>query len=205
MPGTRNDSKFWISPSACVTFAMMLLLLPIRWILAAAVAAMFHEFCHIAAVLLCGGNFYGLRVGSNGAILTAEEMSSGRTLLCTIAGPLGSLFLLLFVRWFPRIAFCGAVQGMYNLLPIYPLDGGRAIRCFLQMWFPQYVDNLFMIIQKFSLLTIGLLAIYVSIFRRLGMIPLVFFLALWLRSKKDLANAMGSGYNIGDIDKGVRL
>ena len=205
MPGTRNDRKLLISPSACITFAMMFLLLPIRWILAAAVAAMFHEFYHIAAVLLCGGNFHGLRIGSNGAILAAEEMSSRRTLLCTIAGPLGSLFLLLFLRWSPRIAFCGAVQGMYNLLPIYPLDGGRAIRCALQMWFPKYADNLFMIIQKFSLFTIGLLAIYLSMFRHLGMMPVVFFIVLWLRSKKDLANAMGSGYNIGYIDKGVRL
>lgn len=112
---------------------MLFLLLPLRWILCAAIAAAFHEACHILAVSLCGGKVQKLDVGDRGAVILADGMSAGKTLICVLAGPIGSLLLMLFVRWIPRIALCALAQGIYNLLPIYPLDGGRAIRCVQDM------------------------------------------------------------------------
>lgn len=60
-------------------------------------------------------------------------MSPGRELLCVLAGPAVSFSLLALARFFPRIAICGLVQGIYNLLPIYPLDGGKALRCMVSL------------------------------------------------------------------------
>ena len=122
-----------ISPSACVLAAFMLLLLPIKWIFAALVAAAFHEGCHILAVWLCGGNIATLSIGDRGAVLQAGSLSAGKSIICSLAGPLGSLFLLLFLRFIPRIALCALVQGIYNLLPIYPLDGGRVLQTLMDM------------------------------------------------------------------------
>ncbi len=121
--------KISVSPWVCVYAALTILLLPLKWILAAFIAAVFHEFCHILAVHLCGGRLRGFRIGGRGAVLHCDGMTTGRTLVCVLAGPLGSLLLVTLFRWIPRIAICALFQVAYNLLPIYPLDGGRAVRC----------------------------------------------------------------------------
>lgn len=121
--------KLTVSPSACIIAALTVLILPLRWVICAFLAAAFHELCHLWAVKLCGGKIESFSVGNRGAVLYADNMTARKALLCTLAGPIGSLCLVLFARWIPRIAICALIQGLYNLLPIYPLDGGRAIRC----------------------------------------------------------------------------
>ena len=123
--------KLSVSPFACVLAAMCVLMLPLRWLVAAFLAAAFHELCHILAVILCGGRVQSLKIGGRGAVISAGRMSTAKNIYCILSGPMGSLLLLLFAPWIPRIAICGLFQGLFNLLPIYPLDGGRALRCIL--------------------------------------------------------------------------
>lgn len=124
------------APSACVLAALLLLTLPLRWLLAAVFAAGVHEMCHVLALRLCGGRIFRIRIGPAGAALETDSLSFPREMLCALAGPAGSFLLLFLGKRFPEAAVCGAVQGIYNLLPIYPLDGGRALRCFLGMVLP---------------------------------------------------------------------
>lgn len=123
-------------PSACILAAFLLLTLPLRWLMAAVFAAGVHEICHVLAVRLCGGRIFRIQIGPAGAALETDSLSFPREMLCALAGPAGSLLLLFLGKWFPEAAICGAVQGIYNLLPVYPLDGGRALRCFLGMVLP---------------------------------------------------------------------
>ena len=118
-----------LSPAGCLAGALMVLTLPLRLLAAAVLAAAVHESFHILALMFCGNGVRNVRIGFGGAVIETEPLSPFRELVCAAAGPLGSFLCLLLVRAFPLVALCGLFQGTYNLLPIYPLDGGRIVRC----------------------------------------------------------------------------
>lgn len=114
--------------------ALLLLTLPLRWVLACFLAAMVHELGHALAVLLCGGRITGVMLSFRGARMDAAPLPVGAELVCVLAGPAVSLTLGLLLPWFPRLALCGFVQGVYNLLPLGRLDGARAVACLHSLW-----------------------------------------------------------------------
>ena len=125
-----------ISAVSWILGALLILVVPLNWLLAAATAAVFHELSHSAAILLLGGKIHGLKILPDGIRMEISPMTAWQEILCSLAGPLGSLLLVLLGQHTPRIALCALVQGCYNLLPVYPLDGGRALRCLLEWFLP---------------------------------------------------------------------
>ncbi len=138
------SNRIRVSPGFCFALATLLLLVPFPWLTAMVIAAVFHEICHYVAIRHCGGDTNSFRLYAFGARLSLPPMSRGRELLCTLAGPAGSLLLCAGIRWFPRVAICAACHLMYNLLPIYPMDGGRALQCVLSVLLPPPVVRLTM-------------------------------------------------------------
>ena len=120
-----------ISWQVCLLWALMLLVLPLQWLFAAVFSAAMHECGHLLALYLTGERVDSLRIGFFGAEIRTGPLPPDREMICAAAGPAVSLILWLFHPVFPRMALCGLVQGLYNLLPVYPLDGGRMIRCIL--------------------------------------------------------------------------
>lgn len=94
-----------------------------------------HECGHLAALALFRVPVLGLRLGAMGAVIHApgaKRLSYGRELAVTLAGPAvnllaAPLFAALGGEWWYLFAGAHVVLGSYNLLPIPPLDGARAL------------------------------------------------------------------------------
>lgn len=152
--------EFDIRPGACIGAAVLLLLLPLRWVLAAALAAAVHELWHYFAIRLCGGRIYRIRIGAGKAVMETEPLQRSREMICAAAGPLGSFSLLLFARFIPVTAICGLIHGLFNLLPIFPMDGGRIMRCILKIAFPRNAEKVIHYTQRGMLVLILCACIY---------------------------------------------
>ena len=196
--GYRNNWNIQISGAILLSCALMLLVLPIQWVAAVLIAAFWHELCHILAVRLCGGRIYHVNIGDGGTIMESRAMTPGREVICVLAGPLGSLLLLTFVTWFPRTALCGCFQGLYNLIPVYPLDGGRALQTVVFAFLPQErAESLCTGIAYAVTALIIELAIAGTFVMDLGAFPLLLagFLLFRMKREKLLANFRNRGYN----------
>lgn len=108
--------------------ALMLLLFPVRFLVGVLLAALIHELGHLLALKIAGGRVLSIRLRSFGAKIEAAPMSPGRTALCALAGPAAGALTIFAWKTFPELALAGLVQTVFNLLPVYPLDGGRALR-----------------------------------------------------------------------------
>ena len=108
--------------------ALMLLLFPLRFLVGVLLAALIHELGHLLALKIAGGRVLSIRLRSFGARIEATPMSPGRAALCALAGPAAGALTIFAYKFFPELALAGLVQTVFNLLPVYPLDGGRAMR-----------------------------------------------------------------------------
>lgn len=121
--------KLHLTGRACFVLAFWLLAVPFPWVAAAAAAAAVHELGHLTAVWMFGGSVTELEFDAFGAKMVTSPMEAKEELVCALAGPLFGALVCLFWRWIPRTAICAAMQTMFNLLPVWPLDGGRALLC----------------------------------------------------------------------------
>ena len=123
-----------IDSGGYIFLAVLLLTVPLRWILAAFGAALFHELGHYLALRLLGASCGRLRLGVLGAVLESDggRLSYGRELVCVLAGPGANLLCALLLTAAGRGAWevmtgANLVLCGFNLLPLRPLDGGRAL------------------------------------------------------------------------------
>ena len=171
------QAKVNIKPTTYIYVVLLLLLVPLKWLLAWVLAAGFHELCHWLAVKLCGGEIYSITIGVSGAKMECGPLSDKKRLFAVLSGPIGGFLLLFFGRWIPRTALCSWLLSLYNLLPLLPLDGGRALEILLGAK-AIYVQRLFLV-----MLSVG--AVYVSVVLRFGPLPLAIIAFLWLKNRNN--------------------
>ena len=100
-------------------------------------AAALHEAGHLAMLLWLRQPVHSLCLGLQGAVLRTGPLRYRDELLAAAAGPAMNLALLLaFSRTLPRFALVNFCLLAYNLLPFYPLDGGRLLRAVLRTLLP---------------------------------------------------------------------
>lgn len=108
---------------------------------AAILGAVLHELGHYAAARFCGVNIKRLNLTASGAemeLSTVRSVPYIQELFITLAGPainLAGAVLLAHAptSWESRYLHAGVQLslGAFNLLPLYPLDGGAVVRIFL--------------------------------------------------------------------------
>ena len=118
----RTDGGFWI------VLGLMMLLFPLRFLVGVLLAAVIHELGHLMAIRLTGGRVRGILLHAGGARIETDPMEPRQAVLCALAGPGAGALTVLAWRWFPELALAGLVQTVFNLIPIYPLDGGQVAR-----------------------------------------------------------------------------
>lgn len=172
-----------IDPASCIIWALMLLVLPFSWLLAAAAAALVHELGHLVGIWLFAGTCREITVQPDGMVIHADIPGRGRELLCILLGPLFGAALLIFAHRFPQTAVCAGLQTLYNLLPIYPLDGGRALHCAASMLFSPIVSaRICRWVNGVTLAALLLAAGFAAVWLDLGVLPLVVSGTLAVRS-----------------------
>ena len=134
-----------------------------------------------------------------------RSMSATHEIICAIAGPIGSFLLIAVAPRFPRIAVCGIVHGIYNLLPLFPMDGGRVLRCvFYALFSPPLAQKLLSWVQWIAVAVICVGCILLASVA--GILPILFAMLILGNNIKEnpLAKMPLWRYNRGTIHEEVR-
>lgn len=162
-----------IQPSACILMAALILLLPLDWLIAAILAAAVHELGHLAVIRAIGGHPTCISIGVGGTKILTEPMENRWEFFCAAAGPAASLLLLSVCRLFPKLALCGLIQGIFNLILVYPMDGGRMLRCLLCRFCPRRAERIVQMVQRLILCGVLTLALVFAVRRKGGFFPVL--------------------------------
>ena len=180
-----NNKVVTVWPEFYIIIAASILLIPFSWLFSWFLAAVIHELFHIYTVYAFGYRIRSVRIGAAGAIIETNMESDWKNGICSLAGPIGGLCLFGLLRWAPRLALCGLIQSIYNLIPVMPLDGARALRCLLGVLFNNDIAQ--RVIHFVELLIMAVLFFfswYLFLRLRFGVFPVIAVLILLWRNKK---------------------
>ena len=169
--------KIQIEFSACFLLALGLLLLPLDWMVAGFLAAAVHEMSHYAAAHLLGVSVYAIRADFAGLQMELSPLTPREEWMVAAAGPVASLLLTGTVSVYPQLAVCGLAHGIYNLLPVWPMDGGRILRGL----FPGR-EELYSLVEIGVLVILMSLGIWLWIGKNLGILPLCMVMFLTVKA-----------------------
>ena len=139
--------KLKISALALIVFTAAFLIDAafVVWVITAAAV---HEVGHLLAVLLCRERVSELRVEPWGFEMSVTgTLSYGKEIVVAAAGPVASLVLALLLSMAGRLFdmsglyFASGISfvfGVFNALPVLPLDGGRALQSALSLVFDPF-------------------------------------------------------------------
>ena len=105
-------------------------------------AAGIHELGHLAAIRLLGAEIRGIRLAVGGMVIdyNGSRLSYFGDMVTALAGPAASILAAVFFSLVARsqpldglFYFTGLnlLLGLFNLVPVLPLDGGRAVLALL--------------------------------------------------------------------------
>lgn len=160
----RKNVKFSVTADFCLLILLSLFLIPLQWLGGWLIAAAIHEASHILAIRLFRIKILSVTLRASGAVIESESMTPICECVSALAGPVGGLAALLLLRIAPEVSLCAAMQSIYNLLPVYPLDGGRVLRSLLSViWGEQTACKLLKIAACTFVALLSCIGVYLSL------------------------------------------
>lgn len=122
------------------------------WIPIVFISVLIHELAHAAAIGILGfGPSQIVLGGMGGVTINQRKARPWQDLIISISGPASSFAMWLLARWIfaniafaqndrmlhamlPLLAWANLAWGIFNLIPVPPLDGGHATREFFRMF-----------------------------------------------------------------------
>lgn len=155
--------EFTIRISFLLMISLLLMLDTTGFLSYGLLAAAIHELSHVFMMILCGRIPKKICLTAFGAEISAssEKTSYQKDCLVNLSGPavnllLGGLLVLLGNQ--TLFAQMNLALGLFNLLPIIPLDGGQALFSLLCLYFPENtVEKILKIISFCILVPLGIL------------------------------------------------
>lgn len=101
--------------------------------------AFIHELGHLIAGICLGLKVKNINIMPFGLSINFEDYSNKyviKKLIIAIAGPLINLLIVIlgmYNNWEEEIIYSNILIGMFNIIPIYPLDGGRILKYIIQL------------------------------------------------------------------------
>lgn len=168
-----------ISPGFVMTLALGIVIFPLRLVCAWLLAICVHEAGHYILLKMFNIPIYGVTFGALGLQMETDPMSGIKGLLCILGGPILGLLLVLLRKWMPILALFAFFQSVINLVPIYPMDGGRLLFCILER-LPEKYNKLIVVIVDATVfiiaLWIGFRFYFMNVFSLLPLSGLLFLL-----------------------------
>lgn len=184
-----------IQPGFLIGLSLAVVFIPLPWLLSWMVAVAIHEIFHLVALTICGFPIVQIRLCAAGAEIDAQMQTGIRMAICAMAGPLSGFLLLPLVHSVPRITICGLILSLSNLLPIFPMDGGRIAFGLLSYCLCENTaKSIMQYVQWATYAAIIGLLIFATIRLNMGIITLGTLIVILV--KKYLANRSPSSYNM---------
>jgi Zn-dependent protease len=142
-----------------------------------------HEAGHLLALRAMRARIHKLRLDITGAVLETEPLRYSHELIVALAGPaVNFLCVLTCSQKYPLFALVNFCLLFYNLLPFYPLDGGRILRALLHLLLSdRAADGVEKIVCIACGLSLTLFSVYLTCVWHAGLWPVLVCLFLFLR------------------------
>lgn len=174
-----------LHPSVILWLSVLGYLQP-RIILPFVLSALLHESGHYLCLRALHQPPRQVTFTLSGARMETPELSYRQEFLSALAGPAVSLLFALTLPLWPMLGGYSLCLGLFNLLPLGSLDGGRMLRCLLLLHLPQ--ENALRIFRIVNVLTgvfLLLPGLYACIFANMGLWPLLLSGALFYKALHD--------------------
>ncbi|HEY2325031.1 MAG TPA: site-2 protease family protein [Thermoanaerobaculia bacterium] len=152
------------------------------WIPVLFLSVLLHELAHAAMIGVFGyGSSQVMLAGLGGVTLNKRAAKPWHDMVISAAGPAASFVIAfaaaalrgrvhdaMFVAFLPLLATANIAWGVFNLIPISPLDGGGIVRNFFRIFLRER--------------TAFIVAIWISFIAGLGVIALGIWVRYWMVS-----------------------